>query len=115
MEIVLEIPIKIKVTDKDLMDILSIAFEGGINYWCKSYDRHGKFAFTLYDAESDDKWNFDKDDLIRGIKQYILNSEDKWSILDTNNDEVYIEPAFIDAWIADDIIQYACMGRVIFG
>lgn len=112
MKIVLEVPVE--VTDRDLKGILTTAFVGGINYWCRKYDRHGEFSFTLYDAESDDKWSFDKDDLIRGIKQYILNSND-WSILYTDDDGIHLEAGEIDADIADEIIQYACMGRVIFG
>lgn len=113
MKNVLEIPIKVRVTDQDLEDILSIAFEGGINYWCRQYDRTGKFGFTLYDAESDDKWSFDKNGLICAIKQYIT-SENQWSILNTDKNGVYIDTSLIDAYVADTIIQYACMGKVIF-
>lgn len=111
MDIILDVPIK--VTDKDLSGILTTAFTGGIGYWCRRYDRHAKFSFTLYDVETDDTWDFDKDDLIRGIKQYIMNSND-WSILYTDYDGIHLEAGEIDAGIADEIIQYACMGRVVF-
>ena len=110
---VLEVPIKVRVTDQDLDDILSIALEVGIRYWCRQYDRTGKFGITLYDAESDDKWSFDKRDLLRGIEQYITN-ENQWSILNTDKNGVYVDTTMVDAYVADTIIQYACMGKVIF-
>ena len=113
MRNVLEIPIKVRVTDKDLEDILLLALEVGISYWCRQYDRTGKFGITLYHVESDDKWSFDKRDLLRGIEQYIA-SEKQWSILNTDNYGVYVDTALVDAYVADTIIQYACMGKVVF-
>ena len=98
-----EVPIEVRVSDQDLEDILTIALEVGIAYWCRQYDRTGKFGITLYATDSDDKWVFGKSDLIRGIKQYITNN-DQWSILNADKNGVYV---------ADVIIQYACMGRVI--
>lgn len=112
MKIVLEVPIK--VTDQDLMDIISIAFEGGINYWCSDAEKLGNLSYKLYDSESDDTWTFDKDDLLRGIKQYMQNNHE-WKIFDTDENGLYLEFAYIDADVADQIIQYACMGKVIFG
>lgn len=110
---VLEVPIKVRVTDQDLDDILSIALEVGIAYWCRQYDRTGKFGITLYGTDSDDKWVFGKSDLIRGIKQFITDNN-QWSILNADKNGVYVDTAMVDAYVADTIIQYACMGRVIF-
>ena len=108
-----EVPIEVRVSDQDLEDILSLALEVGIAHWCRQYDRTGKFGITLYNAESDDKWSFDKRDLLRGIEQYIT-SENQWSILNADKNGVYVDTAMVDAYVADVIIQYACMGKIIF-
>ena len=108
-----EVPIEVRVTDQDLEDILSIALEVGITHWCRQYDRTGKFGITLYATDSDDKWVFDKSDLIRGIKQLITDNN-LWSILNADKNGVYVDTAMVDAYVADTIIQYACMGRIIF-
>ena len=98
----------INIEDQDLRDIISIAFGGGINYWCSDAEKLGNLSYKLYDSESDD------DDLLRGIKQYIQNNHE-WKIFDIDENGLYLEFAYIDADVADQIIQYACMGKVIFG
>ena len=108
-----EVPIEVRVSDQDLEDILSLALEVGIAHWCRQYDSTGKFGITLYATDSDDKWVFGKSDLIRGIKQFIT-SDNQWSILNADKNGVYVDTAMVDAYVADVIIQYACMGRVIF-
>ena len=108
-----EVPIEVRVSDQDLEDILSLALEVGIAHWCRQYDRTGKFGITLYATDSDDKWVFDKRDLLRGIEQYITDNN-QWSILNADKNGVYVDTAMVDAYVADVIIQYACMGRVIF-
>ena len=47
------------------------------------------------------------------IEQYIA-IENQWSILNTDKNGVYIDTSLVDAYVADTIIQYARMGKVIF-
>ncbi len=123
MEHNIEITITDKVTDENINDIISTAFEGGINYWCcgvkilkGSVDEEkakNKFksdlitlgaTLVLYDAESPDKWELDLEKVIKGIKMHCTDK----GILPSQLMEDY------DANDADSIIQYALFDKQVF-
>lgn len=116
-----ELNIKIKVTDEDIDDIVSTAFEGGITYWCRKAEVVGEYLgeyasdqisrggkIILYDAESNDKWELNKDNFLKGLQKF-LNKRP--SVLTDGE----IDTCNIDAEDADMIIQYALFGELVFG
>jgi hypothetical protein len=127
------INVELTFTPYDLDDILTTAFEGGINYWCRYispimnekgrlkgiseeeimnpllYYYSGVLALggelILYDSESPDKWVLTLPMLMKGIKMYC----EQYDILD--KDEI----TTCDAGAADTIIQYALFDELVFG
>ena len=59
----------------------------------------------LYDAESSDKWELTLDKFKQGLHQWICKHPDM-----IDDGEIYTSN--IDAWYADDIIQFALFGEV---
>jgi hypothetical protein len=110
----------IVLAEEDINDLLTTAFEGGINYWCgevlinEEEKFPGKWAsdvladggtLTLCDSESDDKWELTLDKLLNGIKWYcetnnIISTE---NLMDNH-----------DATTADLIVQYALFNEIVF-
>jgi hypothetical protein len=102
-------------------DILSTAFEGGINYWCDevkvdSYPEGAEFAsdcvsrggvIEIHDFDSG--WHtLDLKKFIDGLSEY-LNNED----FGVHNAEVLLDD--YDAGDADIIVQLALFGEVMYG
>jgi hypothetical protein len=123
MEHKIEITITDKISDENINDIISTAFEGGINYWCDDVkilkgtisdelkkDRFKSDLITLgatlvlFDAESDEKWKLTLKKVIKGIT---MHCSDK-GILPSQLMEDY------DANDADSIIQYALFDKQVF-
>lgn len=116
-----------KVTDENIDDILCIAFEGGINYWCgqaevKDNDYKGAdyashavskgATVILLDAEDiEDPAEITKEKMIKAVEQYV-NNEDS-GIIDLDTKE--IDCCMVDAGVADMIVQYAAFGEIVFG
>lgn len=121
-----------KYSREDIEDILSCAFEGGINYWAgldnstSSWESVRKmlankndelptleeiaaellltgFRVTLYDIEDYDEWELTGEKLIEGICVAIENND--W---DGDMDTV-------DGCAGDCIIQYALFGEIVYG
>ena len=112
-----DFPITVELVD----EVLSCAFEGGINYWVTGMVGVEKFAEgATYASECVSRGKsvvipFDKDDfanppsnvltvtkMVKGIQLYL--NENPWSDLED-----------IDADIADRIVQYALFDEVIYG
>lgn len=116
---------EIKVTQEDIDDIMCSAFEGGITYWCDSAevvgDYLGEYAseqisrgglLILHDAEDDEEYDLDLNQLLNGIKQaYEGNyfAEYEWC------DGKTIDTCQVDAEVADVIVQLALFDEVIYG
>lgn len=110
------------ISYNDIDDLMSTAFEGGINYWCGNVDiikkpvtkcewafeviaRGGKIR--LYDIEDPkESWELDLDKFIKGLKYVMLED-------DCKNVEELMENH--DAETADRIIQYALFNEIVFG
>lgn len=117
-----ELNVKVKLDSNDIDDIVCVAFEGGINYWCRKAEVVGAYlgnyaseqiskggSVILYDGESDDKWELNLENFLKGLQLYLeknSNSIVKNGMIDTYN---------VDAEIADMIIQYALFGELVFG
>lgn len=134
---------KILVTDQDLADIITIAFYGGINYWCKrAYPKGGHWigspenhilnggAIILYDIDGEERYELNKFKLLRGITGLIEGDNLDLSQLGFENEDAYyvdadntqcilrashcLETGDIDADIADLIVQYGIFGKQVF-
>ena len=119
-----EVKLKIKLSDQEIDSILSAAFEGGINYWAVKVDpKDGDFKGTKYASEAlskgatliirtDDDGNLelDKDKFVSGLEKAIV----KYPHLFRMNAET-LDIGYIDAEVADVIIQMAVFGEVVYG
>ena len=122
-----EIPVSltVKLTEEDIDDIMVGALEGGINYWCDEAEvieekrvadwGHEQIArggcLILHDAESDDKWELNLEKFINGVKLWIENGDAfECGAIDNGT----IDCCQIDAIQADNIVQYAIFGELVF-
>lgn len=116
----LDVTLTLSLNPKVVDDILTTAFEGGINYWC------GKVTFApgvnppkgtyasealtkgcdliLYDAEEPELWTLTLEKMLSGIKLYC----EKRNTLITDD-------SILDAEEADVVVQLALFGEVVFG
>ena len=127
---------------KDLADIITIAFYGGLN-WCeRAYPKDGHWmgnpgnhilnggVIILCDIDGEERYEVNKLKLLRGITGLI--EEDNWDLsqLGFENEDAYyvdadntqcilraghrLETGDIDADIADLIVQYGIFGKQVF-
>lgn len=115
---------EIEITSQDIDDIMDSALSG-ITYWCNMAevvgDYLGEYAseqisrggmLILHDAEDDEEYDLDLNQLLNGIKQaYEGNyfSEYEWC------DGKTIDTCQIDAEVADVIVQLALFDEVVYG
>lgn len=115
--------IKVILSQQDIDDIMVAALEGGINYWCRKAevvgDYLGEFAsdqisregtILLYDAESDEKWELTLFKFLTGFKMWLEDGQDKYEAVKQGE----VDCCNIDAGCADEIVQYALFGKVMF-
>ena len=118
------------LTQQDIDDIMLSAFEGGINYWCwrvvvqgdylgeyasEQISRGGKLAIWLDEPFEDDKtcYMLDRDKFLAGFKLWLEKGGDSYDAIDYSDGSV--DCGQIDATCADEIVQYALFGEVVFG
>jgi hypothetical protein len=121
-------------------DVMCDAFEGGINYWCGGAEvqekidgesdykgqpyihgvisREGTIRVLVEPFEDDCKMSEEYPEyaeyiltlpkFVKGYRKYA-----EWAM--QKNKEVYTDPAYIDAEIADIIIQFALFDEIVFG
>lgn len=120
----IKVTMEIEVTDQDIDDMMVTALEGGITPWCSEAEVVGEYLgeyaseqisrggkLKLYDIESDDVWELDKEKFLNGLTLWIQNgSNQSYGICDG-----HVDPGMIDAADIDEIIQIATMGEVVFG
>lgn len=115
--------IAVSLTRKDIDDIMVAALEGGITYWCSKAEvleekrcsewGHKQIArggvLILHDTESTDKWELTLEKFLDGVKlflelgTYVQIDDGKFDIC-----------AF-DSTDADQIIQLALFGKLVYG
>lgn len=135
----MEITIKktFNITDEQLDEIMCTALEGGITYWCDEAkvvgDYLGEYAheqiarggqLILSDSEEGKTYELNKEKLLKGLELYLTNGGDaeiaSREIVDTAEVaaatyEYTIDTCEVDAAVADEIVQYALFGDVIYG
>ena len=120
----------VKLTVEDIDDIMVAALEGGINYWCRrvvvqgdylgeyaseQISRGGKLAIWLDEPFEDDKtcYMLDRDKFLAGFKLWLEKGGDSYDAIDYSDGSV--DCGQIDATCADEIVQYALFGELVFG
>lgn len=118
------------LTQQDIDDIMVAALEGGINYWCwrvvvqgdylgeyasEQISRGGKLAVWIDEPFEDDKtcYMLDRDKFLAGFKLWLEKGGDSYDVIDYFDGSV--DCGQIDATCADEIVQYALFGEVVFG
>ena len=124
------VQIRAALTQQDIDDIMVSALEGGINYWCRrvvvqgdylceyaseQISRGGKLAVWLDEPFEDDKtcYMLDRDKFLAGFKLWLEKGGDSYGAIDYSDGSV--DCGQIDATCADEIVQYALFGELVFG
>lgn len=116
---------EVKITEQDIDDIMAAALEGGINYWCDKAEvveekRVSKWgheqiarggALILHDAEGSDTWELDLDKFLNGFRLWMEAGGDQYDAIEDGE----LDCCNIDACCADEIVQYALFGELVFG
>jgi hypothetical protein len=116
------ISLDVDLSQQDIDDIMVVALEGGINYWCREAEVVGEYlgeyasdqisrggSLILHDAESSDKWELTRDKFLNGVKLYFEHG------CEVPVEDNAIDTCGIDACAADSIVQYALFGKLVFG
>lgn len=128
----LEITIHVAVTQEDIDDIMVSALEGGINYWCdaakvdeskrvaawghEQIARGGCLKIHVaepFDNEDTEWYELTKEKFLSGLTRYLQTSGTEMTTL-PSGDHMEIDTGQIDANAADEIIQFALFGKVIY-
>lgn len=116
-------PITVELTfsDEFVQDVITTAFEGGINYWCCEADNKGtteKFRYQLRDAEDGKFFGEKKNDFPKyydltpemfaaGLRLYLEQYADGLA-------GPPLDSCSYDSEQADLIVQLAVFGEVVF-
>lgn len=127
---VCKVELNVVVTEEDIDDIMVTALKGGINYWCREAEVIGKRLgegwgheqiarggiLRLYDAEEDAHYDLDREKFLAGLKKYLQHPLYEGTIEVGDNEEAMVlDCGMIDAPAADQIIQYAVFGDIVYG
>lgn len=120
----IEINKKYEVTSQDIDDIMATALDS-ISYWCRKAKVVGEYlgeyasdqisrggSLILYDAESNDCWELNLENLLHGIEKAI---EDNWFDDYGWYDNGVLYTTEIDGEVADVIVQLALFDDIVFG
>ena len=117
--------LRVELTQQDIDDIMVAALEGGINYWCdeaavEGGEYLGKYAsdqisrggtLLLHDTDEDAYRKLDLEKFLKGFKLWLENGGDQYGAVQGHE----VDCCNIDAGCADEIVQYALFGEVVYG
>ena len=117
--------LSIQLTQQDIDDIMVSALEGGINYWCSEASVEGgeylgEYAseqisrggtLLLHDTDEDAYRKLDLEKFLKGFKLWLENGGDQYGAVQGHE----VDCCNIDAGCADEIVQYALFGEVVYG
>lgn len=115
----------VTLTVQDIDDIMVSALEGGITYWCCEAEvieerrvadwGHEQIArngvLMLHDAEEDSVYELTRDKFLKGFKLWLENGCDYDGAVNGGT----VDTGYIDGARADEIIQYAVFGEIVYG
>ena len=120
-----KVEIRVELTQQDIDDIMVAALEGGINYWCdeaavEGGEYLGKYAsdqisrggtLLLHDTDEDAYRKLYLEKFLKGFKLWLENGGDQYGAVQGHE----VDCCNIDAGCADEIVQYALFGEVVYG
>ena len=114
--------IEVNLSQQDIDDIMAVALDGGICYWCRKAEVVGEYlgeyasdqisrggAPILHDAESAQTWELTLEKFLKGVKLYFEQG------CHVQVEDNAIDTCDIDANDADCIVQFSVFGEVMFG
>ena len=114
--------IEVNLSQQDIDDIMAVALDGGICYWCRKAEVVGEYlgeyasdqisrggALILHDAESAQTWEPTLEKFLKGVKLYFEQG------CHVQVEDNAIDTCDIDANDADCIVQFSVFGEVMFG
>ena len=114
--------IDVNLSRQDIDDIMAVALDGGICYWCRKAEVVGEYlgeyasdqisrggALILHDAESAQTWELTLEKFLKGVKLYFEQG------CHVQVEDNAIDTCDIDANDADCIVQFSVFGEVMFG
>lgn len=114
--------IDVNLSQQDIDDIMAVALDGGICYWCRKAEVVGEYlgeyasdqisrggALILHDAESAQTWELTLEKFLKGVKLYFEQG------CHVQVEDNAIDTCDIDANDADCIVQFSVFGEVVFG
>lgn len=123
--------LNIQLTQQDIDDIMVCALEGGINYWCGEAEvieekrvaewGHEQIArggaLVLHDVEDPDQtWELTLEKFLHGFKLWVESGMDQYGAVQGEaGGAIVVDCGEIDAGCADEIVQYALFGEVVYG
>lgn len=123
-DFVLRVNREVLVTREDVDDIMCMALEGGITYWCNKAEviedeYYGEYAseqisrggsLRLFDSEEDEVYELTLEKLLNGIRLACREGYgEDWF------DGYKLDSFQIDGDAADTILQYAIFGEQVYG
>lgn len=129
----LNISFRVIVTPEDIDDIMVSALEGSMSYWANrtnvpkekrvaewGYEqiaRGGELHIHVvepFDQNGTEWYVLTKEKFLKGLEIYL--KEPKYSdCLEFVNHELRIDTCYVDADVADTIVQYALFGEIVYG
>lgn len=122
----IKLKIDLIVDDNEIDDIVASAFEGGImSQWCTKVEVVGDYLgdyaseqisrggeLLIYVAK--EKYVLSKDKLLKAFQLYVTNPH-PYDFLEERDNKLHIDMNYVDAVVADMLIQYAIFGKIIYG
>ena len=122
----LKVEFTVELTDSDIDEIMCTALEGGITSWCDEAKVVGNYLgayasdqisrggyLLLNDYESEEQHLLTKEKFIEGFKKY-LKAPHGSDILESVDKKLRVDTCYVDADIADMIIQYAIFEELVY-
>lgn len=124
---------RLVITEDDVDDIMCSALEGGINYWCdtakvpeekrvarwghEQIARDGELHIHVvepFDQDDTEWYILTKEKFMEGLKRWMKAPGTELIPL-PHGERLGIDTSQIDGAAADEIIQYALFGEVVYG
>lgn len=130
----MKVNIEVELSVQDVMDLLCIAFEGGVNYWCESICGVGgdisKLPQDFTKIQHEYEWlaiggdleigvdgeihTLTSDKLEKGLQEWIYRNAIQVGYDGARRDTA-LDLGNIDADDADQIVQFALFGKLVYG
>ena len=130
---VLDIAFRVVVTGEDIDDIMATALEGGITNWAdeasvneekrvadwghEQIARGGELQIHViepFDRDNAEWYTLTKEKFLKGLETY-LKKPAYSDFLEFVDHELRVDTCYVDASVADAIVQYALFGDIIYG